>query len=105
LSRAGSIILDNLGVLTHRLKVQTLAISPEHAISAGSLEWEHRDPFDRMLAAQCIIENMVLASKDSAFNALGDAGTKAKAGDDDRGSGGSCANGAAQVSGIKVLWA
>jgi PIN domain nuclease of toxin-antitoxin system len=41
-----------------------------HASISGSLKWGHRDPFDRMLAAQCIAENLVLASKDDVFEDL-----------------------------------
>lgn len=67
---AGDILLANLNKLTQRLKLQTLDIFIEHASISGSLDWAHRDPFDRMLAAQCIAENLVLASKDSAFGSL-----------------------------------
>ena len=45
-------------------------MTPEHAILAGMLEWEHRDPFDRMLAAQCIVEGLTLATKDRTFRAV-----------------------------------
>ncbi len=48
-----------------------LPITIEHSLVAGQLEWPHRDPFDRMLAAQAIIENAVLLSADAAFAALG----------------------------------
>jgi len=37
-----------------------LPISLEHARAAGLLDWEHHDPFDRMLAAQAIVEGTVL---------------------------------------------
>jgi PIN domain nuclease of toxin-antitoxin system len=43
---------------------EPLFITPEHAQLAGSWEHSHRDPFDRMLAAQARIENMPLASVD-----------------------------------------
>ena len=41
-----------------------LPITPEHAQLAGSWDIPHRDPFDRMLAAQSRIENIPLASVD-----------------------------------------
>lgn len=41
-----------------------LNISPEHSQLAGSWDLVHRDPFDRMLAAQAKIEKMSLASID-----------------------------------------
>lgn len=44
-----------------------LAVAHNHAIKAGGLDAEHRDPFDRMLAAQAIIERAVLITDDSAM--------------------------------------
>lgn len=38
---------------------------------AGSISGEHRDPFDRMLAAQAILADLFLVSPDTAFDALG----------------------------------
>ncbi|EFK96836.1 conserved hypothetical protein [sediment metagenome] len=43
---------------------QPLSITTEHAQLAGSWKAAHRDPFDRMLAAQSKIENLPLASTD-----------------------------------------
>jgi len=34
---------------------------------AGSWNADHRDPFDRMLAAQALLEKMALASEDKAM--------------------------------------
>jgi len=56
----------NLG----RLGALQLQISAEHALLAGALEWEHRDPFDRMLAAQAMVEGVHLVTRDPAFNGL-----------------------------------
>lgn len=53
------------------LGASELPITIEHSLVAGQLEWPHRDPFDRMLAAQAILENSVLASADAAFSTLG----------------------------------
>lgn len=38
-----------------------------HALKAGSYAVSHRDPFDRMLAAQSSVEGMKLVTRDSAF--------------------------------------
>jgi PIN domain nuclease of toxin-antitoxin system len=46
---------------------QPLAVTPEHAQLAGSWDIAHRDPFDRMLAAQSKLENYPLASTDKAM--------------------------------------
>lgn len=48
-----------------------LPITRTHALLAGSLNAVHRDPFDRMLAAQSHIENAQLVSCDPALIALG----------------------------------
>lgn len=48
-----------------------LNITSRHAVRAGTLPGEHRDPFDRMLAAQGMLENLLVASPDSAISRLG----------------------------------
>jgi PIN domain nuclease of toxin-antitoxin system len=48
-----------------------LPITLEHARLAGSLPGAHRDPFDRMLAAQAQIENVPLVTADPVFRAFG----------------------------------
>lgn len=44
-----------------------LPMSTSHALLAGSLAWDHRDPFDRLLAAQAILEGLTLVTADAAF--------------------------------------
>lgn len=48
-----------------------LPLSHKHALFAGAIHAEPRDPFDRMLAAQAIIEGLTVVSSDLAFDALG----------------------------------
>ncbi len=48
-----------------------LGISSAHALRAGSIPALHRDPFDRMLAAQSILESIPVASRDESLSALG----------------------------------
>ncbi|MGA8670646.1 MAG: type II toxin-antitoxin system VapC family toxin [Terracidiphilus sp.] len=50
---------------------QLLSISVEHALRAGRLPGEHRDPFDRMLAAQAIHEDMPILSSDEQLEGFG----------------------------------
>lgn len=50
-----------------RLGVNRLPVSDDHALLAGRLDWSHRDPFDRMLAAQAMIESMVIITGDPAL--------------------------------------
>lgn len=44
-----------------------LNISATHAGRAGLMAGDHRDPFDRLLAAQAEIEEMALVTNDPAF--------------------------------------
>ena len=44
-----------------------LAITYQHAVTAGTFDTEHRDPFDRMLAAQAIIEDATLVTDDATI--------------------------------------
>ncbi len=44
-----------------------LAISAEHARVAAALTLHHRDPFDRLLAAQCLSERLTLVTTDPVF--------------------------------------
>ncbi len=53
-----------------RLGATRLPLTEEHCLLSGSLDWAHRDPFDRMLAAQAMIESLTLVTEDSAFRRL-----------------------------------
>jgi PIN domain nuclease of toxin-antitoxin system len=46
--------------------VRILGVGIDDAISAGALDWTHRDPFDRMLVAQARRLGMLLATRDDA---------------------------------------
>ncbi len=48
-----------------------MPISVKHALRAGMLPGAHRDPFDRMLAAQAIQEDIPLISNDSQLDQFG----------------------------------
>ena len=50
---------------------QHLAVDYRHALRAGGYTLEHRDPFDRMLAAQSELERMPLVTRDPAFALFG----------------------------------
>jgi len=43
---------------------EILPISFEHAMILSNLEFIHRDPFDRLLIAQCKSEDLTIISKD-----------------------------------------
>lgn len=51
--------------------VVQLPVTAEHALVAGRLDWAHRDPFDRLLVAQAVVENATLVTQDAAIVAFG----------------------------------
>lgn len=48
-------------------RFKPLALGLEHAKLAGLLDSSHKDPFDRMIAAQAILEGLTLVSSDTMF--------------------------------------
>ena len=48
-----------------------LPVDQRHALRAGAWPQEHRDPFDRMLAAQAELEGLTLVTCDSALAGFG----------------------------------
>ncbi|MBA2323220.1 MAG: type II toxin-antitoxin system VapC family toxin [Pseudonocardiales bacterium] len=69
--------LDEVQAVVHgyadhlqRLRARELPITSGHALTAGTMAWEHRDPFDRIIAAQCMIESTPLCTADAALTAF-----------------------------------
>jgi PIN domain nuclease of toxin-antitoxin system len=54
-----------------RSDVTILDIKPQHAIRAAKLPLDHRDPWDRLIVAQCLMEGHQLVSADTMIGALG----------------------------------
>jgi PIN domain nuclease of toxin-antitoxin system len=48
-----------------------LPVSVRHAQRAGNLVGYHQDPFDRMLIAQAILDDLTLVSNERAFDPYG----------------------------------
>ena len=48
-----------------------LTIKPAHCGIVATLPWWHRDPFDRMLVAQAISEDLALVTRDRAMGDYG----------------------------------
>jgi PIN domain nuclease of toxin-antitoxin system len=44
-----------------------LGIEPRHINALSRLPWHHRDPFDRLLIAQCQVDQLQLVSRDPEF--------------------------------------
>jgi PIN domain nuclease of toxin-antitoxin system len=43
-------------------------VAKAHLLTAAGLEWAHGDPWDRILAAQALMENCVFVSVDEVFD-------------------------------------
>lgn len=48
-----------------------LPVSARHAIRAGTLEGRHRDPFDRVIAAQALSEELTVITRDPEIAGFG----------------------------------
>jgi PIN domain nuclease of toxin-antitoxin system len=48
-----------------------LPVSWEHASRVERLPWHHRDPFDRLLSAQALVERCPLVSRDRVLRKYG----------------------------------
>lgn len=66
----GEAILLRFSATIGDLRADSMAMSVEHSLLAGSFAMQHRDPFDRMLAAQAALEGAVLVTLDPAFEAF-----------------------------------
>lgn len=63
-------VLAGYGAHLTRLGARPLPIEDDHALLAGRLDWHHRDPFDRMLAAQAMLTSHSLVTADPVFTDL-----------------------------------
>jgi PIN domain nuclease of toxin-antitoxin system len=48
--------------------IQILPVEPSHIYHLENLPFHHRDPFDRMLIAQSVVDELILVSKDPEFS-------------------------------------
>ena len=63
--------VDELGDLLTQQGGLPATLTPEIALLAAKLDWSHRDPFDRMIAALALQEGVAVVSSDVAFDAVG----------------------------------
>jgi PIN domain nuclease of toxin-antitoxin system len=70
LPEARELLADFSGILL-RAGFEELPITTKHAVLAGTLASAHRDPFDRMLAAQALCESLAVVTSDDAIGVLG----------------------------------
>jgi PIN domain nuclease of toxin-antitoxin system len=66
-----SAIVADLDAAITRQGFVGLPISLRHGQAAGALPGPHRDPFDRMLMAQAMLDDLVLVSNEQIFDAYG----------------------------------
>lgn len=64
----GEQLVSELDRYLTQLGFDPLPISLQHAVRAGKLPGEHRDPFDRMLVSQAQTENLSIVSSDRIFD-------------------------------------
>ena len=67
--RGGKLSIDVAKLVDQltRNGIRLLGIGIDDAIAAGSLEWAHRDPFDRMIVAQARRQGLHVITRDTAI--------------------------------------
>ena len=75
-ARSGKLILPplyagRLSAIYEDFDYLPLSVNVLHAEMAGNLAGVHKDPFDRLLAAQSIVENMPIITEDAKLRELG----------------------------------
>jgi PIN domain nuclease of toxin-antitoxin system len=63
-------LLKDFSAILEAERWTALSLSIEHSLLAGELPSSHRDPFDRLLSAQAIIETAGLVTADPAFRSF-----------------------------------
>ena len=74
--RSGKLTFDRQFLADFDNRIAALAFTPlpvasSHAVLAGLLTGQHKDPFDRLLAAQAQVEQLAVITRDKAIAALG----------------------------------
>ena len=72
----GKLLFDSAFIANFDARIEALSwfelpLTNAHAVAAGRLVGSHKDPFDRLLAAQAIAEGLTIATIDPALAALG----------------------------------
>ena len=71
--RDGKLIYDGApGVAAADAGFVELDIDASDAERVGAFDWSHRDPFDRMLAAQCLNRSLTLVTADAKLRTRDD---------------------------------
>ena len=67
LGEADAFLADPIGIIAAE-GFEPLPITLPHALLSGGLDTDHRDPFDRMLMAQSLLDDLVLVSNEEPFD-------------------------------------
>ena len=67
---SGTAIVTSFARQVAHLYASELPVSAPHTLAAGQLDWEHEDPFDRILAAQAMVEGLTLVTADENLQAF-----------------------------------
>lgn len=51
--------------------IEILPVTLPHLEKVSSLPFHHKDPFDRLIIAQSIVENLLVVSSDTTFDSYG----------------------------------
>ncbi len=66
--RIGKLVFDHdVADVASEFGFEPMSVTIDHAALAGSLDWDHRDPFDRMIVAQALSNDMILITSDAAL--------------------------------------
>ena len=59
--------LDKISKIMSRYDIELLPIAFEHIQKLMTLDFHHRDPFDRIIISQGLVENLTVVTKDENF--------------------------------------
>jgi PIN domain nuclease of toxin-antitoxin system len=68
---SAKVLVQDISGWLERAGFRALPFTVAHAQRAGAWPHPHRDPFDRMLAAQSAIEDLPLVTSDKTFDSFG----------------------------------
>jgi PIN domain nuclease of toxin-antitoxin system len=68
---SASMLVANIGDAIAAEGFSALPVDIRHGQMAGALPGAHGDPFDRMLMAQALLENLLLVSNETVFDGFG----------------------------------
>jgi PIN domain nuclease of toxin-antitoxin system len=64
-------LLEDFDITIASQNFQALPVATRHAFQGGRFEARHKDPFDRLLAAQALVEGLTLVSGDRKMHEFG----------------------------------